>query len=680
MLEKWKKLTLKVSSTQRRLLGVLFLSFLVFALIVYHSQVRQTSKVRKAPLSSAELSAQIEKAGWASEAVFRANNFSPVPLAFISTPNHQIDLSYNVEKDQSQLVIDESIGESLTFDGLPLKVIETPQSELVVIGRNNFSGFLWLKSIDLLSGEQQKISVPELLGETIFRQAFTIKDDIFLILYQVKDKKNYLYKFNREDKNFNFDANSVTELFFGGRYELGNNILVTSTESGTYICSAHTCYFQAKGLSSLTRLEFPEDLKIIELTSDTSQIAGLFQDDLIEPKRAFWETKDRPFKIYDIQSQTLIPQRKEGIPYRLAIENGQIEYSFLESPEDLVRIFFFDWSNSDAGLGNLGMNNFEGRVAWSQVYYLQAFIDILKTWNNDKIDFTFLSNLKVAIKSRLDVEMAALDKLLESEEGLTSLRYSINREPAIYAVQTGRILRLMKRYVSEVDNSIALKNYPSFKEQVETLSGHIEKFEISDEKDPWLTPDTIYLKWPRGSVFPFDGLGIPYNHQNDWVSGVMADLPPEKSSTTYATAAKDIVNILLELENFTENPPEDYQWHYWWGQAKTGWNAEENISINTPEYPGDTSLAHISYRTIDATAILTVAKTFPEILPASLLDYFVAAVENDGLYLFLSEELAHYDRKPHISESLAAQYLRMDSPWTLQNAIWAYESFYSKNK
>ncbi|MGH1397208.1 MAG: hypothetical protein ACRAVC_24700, partial [Trichormus sp.] len=188
----------------------------------------------------------------------------------------------------------------------------------------------------------------------------------------------------------------------------------------------------------------------------------------------------------------------------------------------------------------------------------------------------------------------------------------------------------------------------------------------------------IYLQWVKGGVMPYDGANLPFNHQNDWASGVLFQIESNERTTPYAKAAHDIAQILLDIEGLQDNPPSNYTWHYWWGQGRAGWTVEDGISKNRPQYDGDKSIAHISYRTIDAMAVLTVGRVFPQLVTDEVLDYFTKAVENDGLYLFTMQELLHYGKQAKISEALAYRYLRMDSAWNLENTIWAYRAL-SKN-
>ena len=191
------------------------------------------------------------------------------------------------------------------------------------------------------------------------------------------------------------------------------------------------------------------------------------------------------------------------------------------------------------------------------------------------------------------------------------------------------------------------------------------------------------MMWPKGTPFPYDGVGVPYNHQNCWAAGVLykADQYPVPQEALHA--ARDIADLFLKSEGFRGNPPKhdrrfeasgDYfLWYYWWGKAKTGWDGSEGISLHTPTWRGDGSnVALPRYRTFDAIAVLCTKEKFKTFVDDSVLSYFASAVERGRLELFLLPYLAGTDRSPPISQSQAIEYLRVDSQPGFRNAMIAY--------
>ncbi|MBK7551993.1 MAG: hypothetical protein IPI61_10160 [Syntrophaceae bacterium] len=223
--------------------------------------------------------------------------------------------------------------------------------------------------------------------------------------------------------------------------------------------------------------------------------------------------------------------------------------------------------------------------------------------------------------------------------------FSTNREPSRYAVQSGKILLLLKRYRAITRDRVALGSFDAFLQDTARLRGHREVLARSAEEGPDAARGLPYLMWPKGTPFPYDGAGVPHNHQNCWAAGILyrADRYPVPRET--GQAARGIADFFLTLEGFRSNPPkhdrrfaasEDYfRWYYWWGKAKSGWDSRDGVSVNTPIWKGDgDNIALPRYRTFDAIAVLCAHTQDKPFVDDSLLFYFASAVERDGLELF----------------------------------------------
>ena len=84
-------------------------------------------------------------------------------------------------------------------------------------------------------------------------------------------------------------------------------------------------------------------------------------------------------------------------------------------------------------------------------------------------------------------------------------------------------------------------------------------------------PNHHYLKWPKGSAFPFDGLNVPYNHQNEWANSILDTLQVGGVLHADEKRAEQIAMEIIEqfLSAVAPNnllPPER-MWPYWWGQG-----------------------------------------------------------------------------------------------------------------
>jgi hypothetical protein len=605
-----------------------------------------------------------------------------IPLTFFGTPSRAIQIEFDPRARTSRIRLDAERWLSLTHPGLPLCILDGGK-ELVVCGREVFSGRLWINRLDLTSGASHDVALPEALRTSMFRQAAGHGDDVFLVVYDVIDRQNVLRRLRRDAAaQLVLDPVYREPLGFGGRYEDSSNILTAVQGDTLYFCSDRTCYGvrSDSGATELTSTDLGEHIRILELAATGDDLALLCQD-MREPAlaRGVAYPDVNPFIIVELRSAKRTTFDDPAIvPYKLRCEDGGLTYSTLDGPQDLAELLLLDLRQADSsGVMKLGCNNEEGRVPWAQVYYLNGMLDFLRDWGEpaDQALAAALAPLRDSIRRRLDLEMWLIDRLLDDgEPGMSSRRYSYDRIPAVYAVQTGRTLRLFERYLSELPDSLPLRNYASFKSAIRGLRGHIETMVLSPDGDDWVQPGNYFLRWPRGSEFPFDGLPLPFNHQNDWAAGATYDGDAALRDMPVGRAAHDVVELLLDIECFRRQPPANYQWHYWWGKAREGWSPAENVSLHTPEYPGDQSMAHISYRSIDAMAILTVGRVYSDLATEDVVSYLRDAVEEGGVYPFVAEEFAPLGELPRISRGLALHYLRMDADWNLQNAFWAYRA------
>ena len=139
---------------------------------------------------------------------------------------------------------------------------------------------------------------------------------------------------------------------------------------------------------------------------------------------------------------------------------------------------------------------------------------------------------------------------------------------------------------------------------------------------PPVDPAGSALPRVAGSAFPFDGLPVPFNHQNEWAWALFetARIDPRWQSHPSFQVAKEVIehfaaHILRDMQF-----PADGRWPYWWGRAVEGWTAADGVSINTPEYPGDKGHAWISFRTIDLFGVLSARFFMSSLQHRSLLD------------------------------------------------------------
>jgi hypothetical protein len=522
----------------------------------------------------------------------------------------------------------------------------------------------------------------------LFRQAVYYNNQALIILYDPVSKENNLFRIISRDNEFLFDTGFEEKFPIVALYPYQPHILTVEFDGHQFFGSGSSIFKYTSGKlgqePEIESWDLAENYRILELASGSQGLYALYKDTNYTIKNQEVE----PYIIYDVLNKKIAQNNFDGkVPFNLHIEGETPEYSEVNEPQDLIDLFLLDIKNMPAsGMMSAGINNLEGEVIWSQSYYLQGFVDLLSELPDSKTDLA-LESLKPEIKRRLDFEMALIDRLMLEGPGLNCRAFTTDRTPVLHVVQTGKMLLLLKRY-QQLDYPIQLNQYDKFRQQVINLDGHIEVLTQADGNTPPLNQGRFYLKWPKGVPFWADGSGVPYNHQNCWAAGVLFNENSGDLNPITLQATKDISQQVLDYEGFRDFIPKNslfnskdplyYQWYYWWGIAKDGWVKEQNISTNTPTWRGDgDNIARPVYRSFDAIAILVGGKHF-NFISSDLLNYFVKAVEDDGLEMFIIPYLDLYNKKPEISRNLAIKYIRVDEQPDFRNSFWAYKSLYKQ--
>ncbi|MHC1783125.1 MAG: hypothetical protein AB9891_10295 [Anaerolineaceae bacterium] len=608
-----------------------------------------------------------------------------VPFTFYNSKSHSINFSFNIQSLQGEFLVDHAQNHLLPPKTIPLKVLEADDNTLIVFTRELWSSKIqiWLFSLD---GETwSEFLFPEEFQANLFRQAVFYNDQILFILYDPISANNTLFRLLNINNEFAFDSSYKQTFPIEAIYEQQPHILTTEHDGKMFFASGSSFLIYSSNASGEdTQFEswkLDGDNRALELVSNDLGVFSLHKN--IEYKVG---GDQYPYFIYDVIYREKNESIFDGkIPFNLRIEERTPLYSLVEEPKDLVELFLVDMKNApSSGMMSAGINNLEGEVVWSQSYYLQGFIDLLSKTNDPVLDLA-LQTIKPQVKNRLDFEMALLDKLLSEGPGLSCKVFTTNRTPVLHVVQTGKTLLLLKRY-RKIENPIELKNFDAFRNQVDGLENHIEVLAQADQDTNPLNIGRYYLKWPKGAAFWSDGSGVPYNHQNCWAAGVMYDEDITSLDVITRQATKDISKQVLDYEGFrsfvpknsplNENDPMHYLWYYWWGDAKNGWNAQQNISVNTPDWRGDgNNIARPVYRSFDAIAILIGGEQFG-FVNSQLADYFKNAVENDGLEMFIIPYLSIYNKIPEMNVDIIKKYIRVDEQPDFRNSFWAYKALY----
>jgi hypothetical protein len=608
--------------------------------------------------------------------------YVPVPLTFFETPTLRADLFFDTDRLTGILRVNGKQCVALPPRTLPIKLVEWKPGHGLLLSRELWTNRWQCHAVRDGRTDLEALSLPPDLGTLLFRQAVAYRDRLVVIAYDSIRNQNILFDltFAEPEKRFILKESDRQALLLSADlgYEQQPHILAAVRNGTLLLAGGPSVYSIQQGKDpdrlEVTRIFFSKDWRALELLASARNAAVLFQT----------PAQDKRFCIYDLQSKQIVQAFDgEQIPFRLNDEVGPVAACVVRTPADLEAMFLLDARNSaSSGLMSAGLNNDEGEVVWSQSYYLSGFVDFFDPYLIPEPNLPLL-RVRNEIAGRLDLEMKLLDRLLKDGPGLRCRVFSTDREPSLYAVQSGKILLLLKRYRTVTRDRVALGSFDTFLRDTVRLREHQEVLARSAESGPKAARGLPYLMWPKGSPFPYDGAGVPYNHQNCWAAGILYRVDRYPLPQETIEAARGIAEFFLTLEGFRGNPPKHdrqfessenyFRWYYWWGKAKTGWDSREGVSVHTPTWRGDgDNIALPRYRTFDAIAVLCAHAQYKPFVDPSLLSYFAFAVERDGLELFVLPYLAGAEKRPLIRRAHAVRYLRVDSQPDWRNAMLAY--------
>jgi hypothetical protein len=359
------------------------------------------------------------------------------------------------------------------------------------------------------------------------------------------------------------------------------------------------------------------------------------------------------------------PIGAEDVPYRLRLEAGQPRWNVAKSKADIADLMLFDLSRTGLnGVANFGENNLEGRLAWSQAYYLNGLLSILELSDQLGLSEDFKGDVRNRYLAEID-ELA--DLALQPYPGFMVKRYSLDREPLISLLHIGRVLKPVWRG-SYLLSSQTLAKFGVIGAQFAQGEGAIEKFDPPTEGASARAHMRKYV--PLGS----DGADLPWNVRSSWIEGLSWS-PRKPAEMT------EIARNLCEhfIKKALGNLPE--KWPYASGNSLSGWSADENVSANTPSYGGDKANpngAHISYRSMDALAVLAASRTGIISENTGVSRHLRALVGRGLLYPFVNEEFAARGNPAFIPVSAGRLYARAILPWQVQNLPWSLLSLEQK--
>ncbi|HXH80910.1 hypothetical protein [Nocardioides sp.] len=589
---------------------------------------------------------------------------STVPLVRIGSGATRSGVSFDGER--SSLRLPWSPARRVAEDGLILEAIDDGAGG-VLITRGHPRNDLTVVTLDESGRRRGRLTIRSSPGSApMLRAAAFHRGALHVVYYDNPSLTNYLARYRRRPGGYVRQGEPVAlptlEDPAGLTYEMIPALSLVAAKDQLHLIGG-TLSATVNEDGSMTSSRVPNCLRVLEAVAlPRGPVVLCLQ------KRELGVSA--PFELHGPEGVRL-PRLGGGggVPFGLGVVDGNVRIKVADTPRGLAAMLRFDLQRANSGWLEYGTDNVEGRVAWSQIYYLNGFLDFLLLAGGDKQDWRMFSSLLEQMRARLDQELVMADRHWRSGRYETRA-FTVDRSRALFAVQTSRLLLLMERYTDELRDPAGLPGHRELRAAVTRLTDHIEVLAREGQEPHWLPSGVPYLRWPQGSAFSFDGLNVPYNHQNEWAYALLRSGTNERAEAT----AQGIVAHFLRHVAPDGRLPHTGSWDYWWGQAYDGWTEADDVSDNKPAYDGDRIEAWISFRSIDAMSALAAAPMLDPVTRLHLRSSAASLVREGKLYPFVGYELRRAGVELDLPSAVARRHIRVSSPWELQNAAWAYSA------
>lgn len=426
---------------------------------------------------------------------------------------------------------------------------------------------------------------------------------------------------------------------------IDDNILDAAISGGHVVCSRAACITTSGGETTTTDL--PPDQGLVEIVGVGKEAFGLFARRIDDRKDALPLAGESVFRVCRIGGAGCEDVPADVIPYRLRDDGGRAAYSEARTASDFALMLAFDLDRASSNPWLSATDNRDGRIDWAVAYFLEALASIAHNDPGFSSDFA-------PVRSAASDKMRAFVAHLTSKppaELLTSTRYSIGHVPMLSIMSFSRLARALARSRIAPPEAVAalaaeMKSPSHVIERVVTMNGRTE------------------LRVVKGSPIWSDGANVPWNFQSAYVTGLAAVAP-------LTNEAAAMVRQFAADEKLSSLPR---TWHYAGGDFKNGWSAANGVSSNTPDWAGETgNIAHISYRSMDAIALVAAYRAGVGGVTAEMISHIARLVEDGMLYPHVLESL-HPGERHTITFRAARLYARSATPSELQNQVWAIAS------
>ncbi|ACV33447.1 hypothetical protein [Accumulibacter sp.] len=595
-----------------------------------------------------------------------------VPFVVLRAGKAAATVELDIAANQSTLRMDNGQRIPLARPGVPVVLLDLGEARTGAIVRSLPDSELWLADwTNAAKGMRfTKVKRPG-VEFLMFRAALFHEGVLNLVLYDNHAAKNYLRRLRLEGNQW-VAAGPELELPTmedpaGTHYEMEPPVFLFGEKDGLRILAGT---LNAKAGAEWIEVKRIEDCaKVLEAIATPTGVGILCNRKNVDTLGAYTV-------VHPAGEPPEVLPLSQGIPWKLSWDEAAARLAWRKATDtqsygemmehDIQR-------GQNGGMLELGSNNIEGRIAWSQIYYLNGFMDAVHLARREQQAFDVFYPLLEKLRLRIELEVRLIDRQLGAPEGLRTRAFTKDRSLALFGVQTSRALLLLTRYLEEFPGAPPLANLGKFEREVKALQGHIEVMANAGEAEKWLAPGTRHLRWPKGSAFYYDGMPVPYNHQNEWAYGVLDAhrAAGGKTDDPAVEAQREIIRHFISRLGKDGRFPEPLAWDYWWGHAYDGYDEASARSLNTPSYVGDKSAAWISFRTIDLMSVLGargyVAEAGGEGFAVSARDLIMRG----EVYPFAARSLDMDGARAGYHSTVAHKYARSGAPWEIANVPWA---------
>lgn len=362
--------------------------------------------------------------------------------------------------------------------------------------------------------------------------------------------------------------------------------------------------------------------------------------------------------VFDDERLFHFERIKDDVPWALSFNNIIANYKLVSQAENKIDVFYYDLDRlTMGGKLQLAINNMEGRVVWSQLYYLNGIQSAISLSSGT-------DHIKKSLGTQLENELGFISKLCISEyPGLKVKRYSIEREPIDIALHLAQVNLFLSKYLNN-NNQYSDDINKCIDKNINKIAGYVNTLEHRTTMK--FQGDIItYPSFRKGYPFWADGSNVPYNFS----SGISLGLLAANKKRFDSKANQYLQPLLAEINSMTDDK---FAWRYWWGIGNSGWNETQDVSFNTKNYIGNRDgLAHITYLTIDAKAVLSLNKRVK--LDKKIIDR-IEKMTKKGLLLPSVNEFYSRNELLSLETIPRLRYSRASAIWELQSQPYALTS------